>query len=119
MNFISALLLKIYSQWKLKIWNCYNYYFLDSLQSFADDITNTVNVDVILPLMIQEGLVSVGEQQDLSSVFHSMAVKQQKLCSIILALPEGCVNKFLRCLFETKHYEPHKLLYDKLQNTDD
>ena len=68
-------------------------------------------------MMIREGLVSAGDQQDLSSLLHSMAIKQQRLCSIILALPESCVNKFLHCLFETKHYEPHKQLYDKLKNT--
>ena len=69
-------------------------------------------MDVILPMMMQQGLVSPEQQQDL--INPSMAAKQQKLCGIILGLPEGCVKKFLHCLLKTNHYEPHKQLYDEL-----
>ena len=88
--------------------------FLDSLQPFTDKIAGSVNVDVILPMMIQEGLVTVVQQQDLINPLHSAAAKQQKLCSIILGLPEGCVKKFLHCLLKTNNYEPHRQLYDEL-----
>ena len=88
--------------------------FLDSLQPFADNIAGSVNVDVILPMMIQQGLVTSDQQQDLINPLLSMAAKQQKLCGIILGLPEGCVYKFLHCLLETNNYEPHNQLYDEL-----
>lgn len=87
---------------------------IDSLQSFANDITTTVNVDLILPMMIQQNLVTPAQQQDLSNPYHTTAVKQQKFCSIILGLSESCVNQFLHCLLETSYYGPHKQLYEKL-----
>lgn len=88
--------------------------FVDSLQSFANDITETVNVDIILPMMIQQGLVSADQQQYLSNPYHTMSMKQQKLCGIILELPESCVDQFMNCLSETSDYQPHKQLHDKL-----
>ena len=87
---------------------------LDSLQPFAPDITATINVDLILPMMIQQNLITPNQQQDLSNPYHTTVVKQQKMCSIILGLPQSYVNRFLHCLQETSYYEPHKQLYDKL-----
>ena len=87
---------------------------LDSLQPFASKITSTVNVGFILLPMIQEGLLTPHQQQYLSSVCHTASEKQQKLCSIVLELPESCVDKFINCLSETSDYEPHKQLYDEL-----
>ena len=76
-----------------------------------------MNVNEILPMMIQQNLVTYDQQQDLiNPCLHNMAVKQQTLCAIILGLPEDCVNKFLHCLLETSYsYEPHKQLYDNLR----
>ena len=89
-------------------------FVLDSLQLFANDI-NAVDVDAILPLMIEQKLVTLDQQQDLINPLHTPAAKQQKLCSIILGLPDSCVNQFLHCLQKTScNYEPHKQLYDKL-----
>ena len=87
---------------------------LDSLQEFANEITNTVSVDVILPMMVQQGLVTLDQQQYLSNPYHTMSMKQQRLCSIVLGLPEDCVHQFLHCLLETSYYEPHNQLYVKL-----
>ena len=86
---------------------------LDSLQPFASKIT-TVDVNTILPFMVQESIVSPDQQQYLSSPNHTTCEKQQKLCSIVLELPESCVDKFINCLSETSNYEPHKQLYDEL-----
>ena len=71
-------------------------------------------MDVILPMMVQEGLVTPDQQQYLSNPYHTTGIKQQKLYSIVLELPESCVDKFINCLSETSNYEPHKQLYDKL-----
>ena len=71
-------------------------------------------MDVILPLMVQKGLVTPDQQQYLSSPYHTTSEKQQKLCCIVLELPESCVDKFINCLSETSNYEPHKQLHDKL-----
>ena len=91
-----------------------NVLVLDSLQLFANDI-NTVDVDAILPMMIEEKLVTLDQQQYLINPLHTPAAKQQKLCSIILGLPDSCVDRFLHCLQKTScNYEPHKQLYDKL-----
>ena len=87
---------------------------LDSLQAFSNDIANTVDVNEILPMMMQQHLVTSDQQQDLINPLHTTAVKQQKLSNIILGLPEDCVNQFLHCLLKTNYYEPHKQLYDKL-----
>lgn len=91
-----------------------NMFLLDSLQLFANDI-NTVDVDAILPMMIEQQLVTLDQHQDLINPLHTPAAKQQKLCSIILGLPDSCVNRFLHCLQTTScDYEPHRQLYDKL-----
>ena len=87
---------------------------LDSLQPFASKITDTVNVDLILLPMVKEGLLTPHQWQCLSSVCQTTSEKQQKLCSIVLELPESCVDKFISCLSETSYYEPHKQLYDEL-----
>ena len=74
-----------------------------------------VNVNEILPKMTEQKLITSDQQQDLINPMHTTATKQQKLCSIILGLPQDCVNQFLQCLLETSYdYEPHKQLYDKL-----
>ena len=86
----------------------------DSLHLFANDITNTVDVDVILPMMIQEDLVTLNQQQYLINPSRTPAEKQQKLCSIVIELPESCVEKFINILSETSNYKPHKILYKKL-----
>ena len=88
--------------------------FLDSLQLFANDIINTVNVDEILPVMLQEGLVTSNDYEYLNNSHYSMSERRQKLSNIILGLPEDCVDKFLHCLKETSYYEPHKQLHAKL-----
>ena len=88
--------------------------FSDSLQQFANDITSTVNVNKILPMMVQKSLITLNEYEYLSNPLYIMSDKQQKLSGIILGLPEDCVEKFLHCLLETSDYEPHKQLYDKL-----
>ena len=89
-------------------------YFLDSLQPFANEIVNRVNVDLILPMMVQEGLVTPEQQQFLSSLYHTAWQKQQMLCSIVIVMSEDCVEKFRNCLLQTSDYEPHKELHDKL-----
>ena len=88
--------------------------FLDSLQPFANEIANTIDVDYILPMMVQEGLITPDQQQYLNSPYHTISEKQQKLFSIVIELPEGFVDKFKNCLLQTISYGPHKLLHDKL-----
>ena len=88
--------------------------FLDSLQPFANEIANAVDVDYILPMMEQEGLVTPDQQQFLSSPYNTTIKEQQELTSIVIELPEDCVNKFIHCLLETITYDPHRLLCDKL-----
>ena len=58
-------------------------------------------MDVILPMMIQESLVTLDQQQYLSNPYHTTGMKQQKLYSIVLELPESCVDKFINYLSET------------------
>ena len=64
--------------------------------------------------MVQEGLVTPNQFQYLNSSYHTTSEKQQKLCSIVIKLPEDCVDKFVQCLHETSDFKPHKQLYDKL-----
>ena len=71
-------------------------------------------MDEILPMIIQQGLLTPEQQQDLYNPNHTMVNKQQKLLDIVLWLPESCVDTFLHCLLETSYYEPHKILYDKI-----
>ena len=65
-------------------------------------------------MMVQECLVAPNQLQYFNNPFHTLSDKQQKLCSIIIELPEDCVDKFIQCLYKTSYYEPHKQLYDKL-----
>ena len=89
-------------------------FILDSLQSLANDIQDTIDVDTILPVMVQQGLLTPSQCQDLSSPYHTPVAKQQKLFIIIIGLPEKCVSQFIHCLHETSNYEPHRKLHDEL-----
>ena len=66
--------------------------------------------------MMQKGLLTADEYEYLIDSHHPMGERRQKLSSIILGLPEDCVDKFLYCLQETgdRGYEPHRKLHDKL-----
>ena len=68
---------------------------LDSLQPFANDIANTVDVDHILPMMVQEGLVTPNQQPFLSSPFDTTIKRQKELFNIVTRLPEDSVDKFI------------------------
>ena len=64
--------------------------------------------------MLQKHLVASNDYECLNDYHQPLSERRQKLCNIILGLPEDCVEKFLLCLQETSDYEPHKNLYDKL-----
>ena len=89
-------------------------FYIDSLQPFVNEIVNTIDVDFILPLMVQRGLLTADQIQYFYSPYHTSRTKQQKLCVILTGLPEDCVDNFIQCLHETSSFHPHWLLYDKL-----
>ena len=65
-------------------------------------------------MMISNHLVSPGDAEYLSTTHLTTHEKQQKLGNIVLRLSEDCVKLFLGCLSITKHYEPHKMLLEKI-----
>ena len=95
---------------------CLHFLFAtDCLQPFATVIANTLDVDHILLQMVQKGLLTLDQQQDLSNPLHTPINKRQKLCSIILSLDNSCVEDFLQCLSETSDYAPHKELLQNIR----
>ena len=89
---------------------------VDSLQSYADDITATVDVDTIVSSMMKHGLLTLGQYQQLTSGYITNANKLHTLCGIVLALSEDHVDKFLQCLSDTSYYGPHNSLLNKIKN---
>lgn len=87
----------------------------DCLQPFVTDIASTLDVDTIVLPMVKYGLLTQGQQDYLSNPVHTSTTKKNKLCSIILALDDNCVKKFLQCLSETSDYDPHKQLLHKIR----
>ena len=71
-------------------------------------------MDHILPMMVQEGLVTPNQQKFLSSPYNTTIKKQKELSNIVTRLPEESVDKFKNRLLKTIRYDPHKLLYDEL-----
>ena len=89
--------------------------YVDSLECFATDIQDNIDVVTILPNLISYGLLTTKQQSDLTYSHYSPFEKQQILREIILQLNEKCVKKFLQCLSETSSYDPHKQLLDKIR----
>ena len=79
-----------------------------------NDICTSINVDRILPSLVSNGLVTLHDQQCLSNPVYTDVQKQHKLAFLIVSLKEDCVKKFLQCLSETRDYEPHNTLFEKL-----
>ena len=89
---------------------------LDSLQSFAQDIYSSVNVQTILPLMIAHGLITRGDQDYFTSTNYILPLeKQERLMFLVISLDEKYVEKFLACLSETDEYAPHGDLLTVIQ----
>ena len=74
-----------------------------------------VDVDTIVSPMMKYGLLTLDQQQQLTSLHVTTTKKQQTLCGIVLALGEVHVDKFLQCLSETSSYEPHNTLVKKIK----
>ena len=99
---------------------CNMIYFLklsDSLKPFTTDINSAVDVETVLPYMVKNGLLSSSQHQDLLNPYHTSNAKKHQLTCIIVTLDEDCVEKFLQCLEETSHYEPHETLLKKIRNS--
>ena len=88
--------------------------FLDSLECFAADISDNVDMATILPNLISHGLLTPEQQECLNHPMLTPTKKQQELCGILLRLNEDRVKKFLQCLSETSSYDPHKQLLNKI-----
>ena len=88
----------------------------DSLKAFATDIYSAIDVDTILPFMVKHGLLTSSEHQYFLNPYHTSNDKQNKLTCIAVTASEEGVEKFLLCLEETCHYEPHETLLKKIRD---
>ena len=91
------------------------FFYLDSLECFATDIKDSVDVDTILTNLISHGLLTLEQQEYLNHPQRTSFEKRQRLCEVLLRLNEECVKKFLQCLSETSDYAPHEQLLNKIQ----
>ena len=66
--------------------------------------------------MVTNGLLSSSQHEYLLSPYHTSNDKKHKLTCIAVTLNEDSVEKFLHCLEETSHYEPHETLLKKIRN---
>ena len=92
-------------------------YFLDSLKPFTTDIYGAIDIDTILPYMVKNSLLTSNDHQYFLNQYHTSHEKQQKFTCIVVTANEGSVEKFLECLSETSHYEPHEILLKKIRNS--
>lgn len=95
------------------------YFFicLDSLQEFADDICDSVDISTIQPHLIKRGLINKTDHEYFLNSLHTPTDKRSKLIFLIISLPESCVEKFLDCLSQTSHdYAPHGSLLEKIRD---
>ena len=90
-------------------------FYPDSLEHFATDIKDSVDVGTISTHLISHGLLTPEQQDDLIDPNLNSSKKRQKLCEILLRLNEECVKKFLQCLSETSSYSPHEQLLNKIR----
>ena len=89
---------------------------LDSLEPFAYDISCSVNVGEILPVLISHGLLTRSDHDYFTSKVHTHAEKLERLTCLVVSLNEDCVEKFLDCLSKTADYAPHDSLLKKINN---
>ena len=91
------------------------FFCVDSLECFATDISESVDVGTILPNLISHGLLTPEQRDCITHPLHTPAKKQEELSRILLNMNERCVKKFLQSLSETSDYDPHKQLLNKIQ----
>ena len=89
---------------------------LDSLEPFAYDISHSVDVPTILPLLIQHGLITRHDNDYFIHHSYTNAEKQSKLTCLVVSLNEDYVDKFLDCLSQTSNFAPHDTLWNKIQS---
>ena len=90
---------------------------LDSLESFAQDIFSSVDVQTILPLLTKHGLVTRFDLEYFTHSSYTSVEKQRKLMCLAISLNEKCVEKFLECLSQTVgEYPLHGELLEKIRN---
>ena len=83
---------------------------LDSLKPFVRDIHSSIDVEVILPSLISNGIVTPSDHQYFISQAYTDIQKQQKLACLVVSLEESHVEMFLQCLADTSDYAPHDTL---------
>ena len=94
------------------------YLHLDLLESFAQDIYSSVDIQTILPWLTKHGLVTRFDLEYFTSSSHTSVEKQRKLMCLAISLNEKCVEKFLECLSQTVgEYAPHGELLEKICNS--
>ena len=70
-----------------------------------------INPTEILPSLIAKGLLTDDQRDVLSHQNQTNSAKKEYLlCNVLLKFTKESVNKFLDCLRETSHYEPHNEL---------
>ena len=92
------------------------YNFIDSLQPFTEDITNSIDVSTILPSLISRGLLTSDQQSYFVESTSMVPEKKRRLATIIVNLSEDCVETFLQCLESTSDYLPHNSLLKKIRD---
>ena len=91
--------------------------YLDSLEPFAHDICNSVNIPTILTLLMKHGLISRLDQDYFMNQTHTDMEKQNRLTCLVVSLNEECADKFLECLSQSAvDYAPHGTLLKKIQS---
>jgi len=95
-------------------YNCKS--ILDSLQQYATVIHDSINVDLLLLKMISYSMLTPEQEDYFNNSMLTVAVRQRTFCCLIVRLNEECVETFLQCLEETNHYQPHKVLLEKLRS---
>ena len=88
------------------------------INQVEDDITSKKTRSEVTACMVfiaHYGLLTKAQQEYLSSPANTPCAKRQNLCTIMLFFDESCVEKFLQCLSESSHYEPHRELLQKIR----
>ena len=90
---------------------------IDSLEPFAYEICNSVDISTILPFLIKHGLINRHDNEYFMNPVHTSVEKQCKLTTLVVSLNEDCVDKFVDCLSQTSDFAPHDTLLKTIQSS--
>ena len=91
------------------------YHIIGYLDSIAPEFVVLVNVNDLLPYLLQHQLLNRNEEEHLGQFIHTSMEKAQMLLAYLKRKGADSLQKFLCCLKLTCEHTGHKEVADKLK----